>query len=279
VLSVSGHAVIVKKITLPEMTEEELAESIKWEAEQYIPFDIQDVNMDFQILNTFIGPEGKPQMNVILVAVKKDKLNDYHALAIEAGLDPIIVDVDAFALENMYSINYDPVEGEAVALVNVGASVTNINVLLSGHFAFTRDISIGGNRFTESIQKEMGLSHEDAERVKLRLAVDAVDPETLSAIEENVSGEIAGEIIRSFGYFKTTTNHEHIDRVLVSGGGSKIPNFISLLQEKLETPVSFVEPFRKITVDPMLFDADYIREIAPLVCVSVGLGIRKPGDR
>ncbi len=278
VISVSGHSVIVKKITLPEMTEEELTESIKWEAEQYIPFDINDVNMDFQILNTVPGAEGRPQMNVILVAVKKDKLNDYFSLAVEAGLDPAIVDVDAFALENMYGANYDVVEGEATALVNIGASVTNINILLSGTFAFTRDISIGGNRYTEAVQKDLGISHEEAERAKMG-GMEGVDEEALSGILEGVSKEIASEILRSFGYFRTTANHDRIDRVLLSGGSAKMPNFIPFLQERLEIPVEMADPFRKITFDPAQFDPDYLRESGPMAAVAMGLGTRRLGDR
>ena len=165
-ISVSGHSVIVKRVTLPQMSEEELSESIKWEAEQYIPFDINEVNMDFQILSTFVGPDGKQQMNVLLAAVKKDKLTDYTSLIIEAGLTPVIVDIDSFAIENMYNVNYEINEKETVASINIGAGITNINILQGGMFAFTRDISIGGNRYTESLQKDLGLSYEDAERVK-----------------------------------------------------------------------------------------------------------------
>ena len=278
VISVSGHSVIVKRVTLPQMSEGELAESIKWEAEQYIPFDINDVNMDFQILNTFVGPDGKPQMNVLLAAVKKDKLTDYTSLVIEAGLKPAIVDIDSFALENMYGINYEVREGEGVALINIGASLTNINILQGGMFAFTRDISIGGNRYTESIQKDLGLSYDDAEKVKKGENVEGIDPLTLDAIIGNVSSEIASEITRSFGYFKTTLGSENIDKVMLSGGSSKVKNIDVFLQERLELPVEIANPFKKIDVPPE-FDADYIRNIAPIASVVVGLGVRRLDER
>ena len=278
VISVSGHSVIVKRVTLPQMSEEELSESIKWEAEQYIPFDINEVNMDFQILSTFVGPDGKQQMNVLLAAVKKDKLTDYTSLIIEAGLTPVIVDIDSFAIENMYNVNYEINEKETVALINIGAGITNINILQGGMFAFTRDISIGGNRYTESLQKDLGLSYEDAERVKKGEDVEGVDSPETETIIENVSAEITSEITRSFGYFKATMGSENIDKVMLSGGSSQIKNMEAFLQERLELPVEFINPFRKIDIPPS-FDAGYIKSITAIAPVVVGLGVRRLDDR
>ncbi|MCC6544476.1 MAG: type IV pilus assembly protein PilM [Nitrospirae bacterium] len=278
VISVSGHSVIVKRVTLPQMSEDELSESIKWEAEQYIPFDINEVNMDFQILSTFTGPDGKLQMNVLLAAVKKDKLADYTSLIIEAGLTPAIVDIDAFAIENMYNINYEMNENDTVALVNIGAGITNINILQGGMFAFTRDISIGGNRYTESIQKDLGLSFEDAEKIKKGESVEGAETLQVDSIIENVSTEITSEITRSFGYFKATMLSEKINKVLLSGGSSKIPNLDSFLQERLELPVELINPFKMIDIPPS-FDKEYIKMIAPFAAVAVGLGVRRMDDR
>src|SRR3990170_4736306 len=278
VISVSGHSVIVKRVTLPQMSEEELSESIKWEAEQYIPFDINEVNMDFQILSTFTGADGKQQMNVLLAAVKKDKLSDYTSLIIEAGLTPVIVDIDSFAIENMYNINYEMNENETIALVNIGAGITNINILQGGMFAFTRDISIGGNRYTESIQKDLGLSFEDAEKIKKGEEVDGAESHEVDSIIESVSMEITSEISRSFGYFKSTMGSERINKVLLSGGSSKIRNLDSFLQERLELPVEFINPFKMIDIPPS-FDAEYIKSIAPHAAVAVGLGVRRLDDR
>ncbi len=277
-ISVSGHSVIVKRVTLPQMSEDELAESIKWEAEQYIPFDINEVNMDFQILSTFTGPDGKQQMNVLLAAVKKDKLTDYTSLVIEAGLTPAIVDIDSFAIENMYNINYEINEKETVALINIGAGITNINILQGGMFAFTRDISIGGNRYTESIQKDLGLSFDDAEKIKKGEDVEGIESLEIDPIIENISLEISSEITRSFGYFKATMGSENIDKVMLSGGSSKIRNMDSFLQERLELPVEFVNPFKKIEIPPS-FDPEYINSVAPVASVVVGLGVRRADDR
>jgi type IV pilus assembly protein PilM len=281
-ISVSGHSVIVKKITLPTMTEDELEESIKWEAEQYIPFDINDVNIDFHVLGTVDTKEAQAQLSVLLVAAKKDKLNDYMRLVTEAGLNPVVIDVDAFALENMYGVNYEIQEGEVVALINIGASVMNINILKSGSSVFTRDISIGGNRYTEAIQRDLGLSYEDAERAKEGQQAEGVDREALTNIITTVNGEVLAEISRSFDYFKTTTAQEHqsrIDKIMVSGGVAKVNGFVSDLSGKLGVTTEIVNPFRKIEVNPKLFNVEFVQEMAPDAAVGVGLAIRRQGDR
>ncbi len=277
--SVSGHSVIVKKIQLPLMSEDELDESIKWEAEQYIPFDINDVNIDFSILDTMDGDEVSDQMDVLLVAVKKEKLTEYTTLVSEAGLTPMVVDVDAFTLENMFGLNYEVMDGEVVALVDIGASVMNINVIKGGAFAFTRDISIGGNRYTETIQREFNVNYEQAEQAKRGEPVDGIDPELLSNIIDLLNDKIVSEVVRSFDYFKTTSNNEDIDRILISGGGAKVSNLSSCLAEKSEIPVEMANPFKKIEIPEGQFDLDFVKEMAPLASVGVGLALREVGDR
>lgn len=278
-ISVSGNAVIVKKITLPAMSEDELAESIKWEAEQYIPFDINDVNVDFQILGSAQGAEGQPQINVVLVAVKKDKLNDYTALVTEAGLDPLVVDIDAFAIENMYSINYGATPGEIAALINIGAGIMNINILKDGTFAFARDISIGGNRYTETIQKELGLSYEEAEKAKKSEAVEGVQADEVQRVINTVSAELASEITRSFDFFRTTSAHENIDKILISGGSAMLNGIAPFLTDKLGIGVELANPFKSIKINPKDFDPEYIQHVAPIAGVAVGLAMRRVGDR
>lgn len=278
-MAVSGHSVIVKKIQVPVMSEDELEESIKWEAEQYIPFDINDVNLDFHILDYNDGAENRDQMSVVLVAVKKDKLNEYTALITEAGLTPVVVDVDAFCLENMYGINYDVRQGEVIALINIGASVANINIVKNGNYAFTRDISIGGNRYTETVQKELNLSYDEAERAKKGERVDGVNPETLTSVIETVNGEVTSEIMRSFDYFKTTSVQEKVDKVILSGGGAKIRGLLPYLSERLGVKVEVANPFNHVEINPKLFDVQYIKDMAPQAAVGVGLAIRRLGDR
>ena len=214
VLSVSGSSVIIKRIAVSDMSDEELSESIKWEAEQYIPFSIDDVNVDFQKL----GPGAQEgQADVLLVAVKKDKINDYVNLVKEAGLEPVVLDVDAFALANMYELNYEQ-EAGIIALLNIGASVMNINILKDGTSIFTRDITVGGNRYTEALQREFGLTYEDAEKVKRGEAVDGADTEQIAGVMASVTEDIVAETQRSLDFFRSTTGSEQVSRVLVSGG-------------------------------------------------------------
>src|SRR6185436_669962 len=188
--SLSGNAVIVKKINLPVMTEAELAESIYWEAEQYIPFDIQDVSLDYQILDPGTGPDSKGTMDVLLVAAKKEKIADYTGVIAQAGRTPVVVDVDAFALQNAYEVNYGLDPQAVVVLLNAGASAININILSGEQSLFTRDISIGGNAYTEAIQKELNLPFDAAERLKRGETVDGVAFEdvqpVLHAMTDNV---------------------------------------------------------------------------------------------
>ena len=275
VLSVSGSSVIIKRISIADMTDEELAESIKWEAEQYIPFSIDDVNVDFQKL----GPgAAEGQADVLLVAVKKDKINDYVNLVKDAGLEPVIVDVDAFALANMCELNYE-VEAGITALLNIGASVMNINILRDGVSIFTRDITVGGNRYTEALQRDAGLSYEDAEKIKRNESVDGADRDQLNAIIATVTEDIVGEIQRSFDFFRSTTGSDRVSRVLLSGGCAKISQFTRVLSERLEIPVDIINPFKNIKVDPKYFEAGFISDAAPLAAIAVGLAMRRPSDR
>ena len=275
VISVSGSSVIIKRVSVADMTDEELAESIKWEAEQYIPFSIDDVNVDFQKLGAG-ATEG--QADVLLVAVKKDKINDYVNLVKEAGLDPVVMDVDAFALANMYELNYD-VEAGTTALLNIGASVMNINILKDGMSIFTRDITVGGNRYTEGLQRDFGLTNEDAEKVKRGESVEGADKDQISAVMSSVTEDIVAETQRSFEFFRSTTGSEQVSRVFVSGGCALIGHFTSILSERLEIPVEVANPFKNVKIDPKKFDAAIIEESAPLCAVAVGLAIRRPGDR
>ncbi len=276
VIGISGHAsVIIKRISLPEMSEEDLAESIKFEAEQYVPFDIEDVNLDFQIL----GPrEEAGQMDVILVAVKKDIINEYVAVVKEAGLVPVIVDVDAFALENMYEVNYEIEPNKNVALVNIGASTINMNIVKGGMSVFTRDSSVGSNLHSEALQKAFSVAHENAERLKRGESVEGVSQEDAFSAMASASDDIISEISRSLEYYKSTTMHEDINEVILSGGGALIRDFPRLLSEKIGVESRAAEPFRNIFI-PKKFDISYMHEIAPIAAVAVGLALRRPGDR
>jgi len=277
VISISGHSVIVKKINLPFMTEAELEESIQWEAERYIPFDINDVNIDFQILGS--GPENPEVMDVILVAAKKDIINDYISVIIESGLNPVIIDVDAFALENMLAINYEIEKEEIIAIANVGASTTNINIIKDNVSAFTRDIFKGGNQVTEEIQRQLHIDYEEAEKIKVGSKVDTTSQATIQDVLKTASESLAMEIGSSLDFFQSTTTYEKINKFYLSGGGSKIKDFDLILQQQIGIPVEIVNPFKKIEYSGKNFDIEYLREIGPIMAVGVGLSTRKVGDK
>src|SRR6188508_639990 len=234
--SLSGNAVIVKKITLPVMTESELAESIYWEAEQYIPFDIQDVNLDYQILDK--GTDGaKPTMDVLLVAAKKEKIADYTGVIAQAGRSAVVVDVDAFALQNAFEVNYGIEPGQVVVLLNAGASATNINILQGEQSVFTRDISMGGNAYTEALQRELNLPYESADALKRGEPIEGATYDEARPVLRAVTENVMLEIQKTFDFFKATASSDKIDRIVLSGGASRAEGFTEMLTERFEAPV------------------------------------------
>jgi type IV pilus assembly protein PilM len=267
--SVSGHSVIVKKIALPIQSEEDLSESIRWEAEQYIPFDIADVNMDYQVLgeNTASG-----NLDVLLVAVKKEKIVDHTGVISMAGKSPEIVDVDAFALQNAYQVNYEPATRTTVALLDIGASTMTITIVSGSDFLFTRDVGVGGRQYSDFIQKEFNLSFSQSEALKQGEAVDGIDPAEVGHVLESVTEIICLEIQKTFDFFKSTTTIDHIDRMLVSGGGAHTPGLLDMLARKFGIPAEKFDSFKNICYDPKRFPV--IGNRTPDLAVAIGLALR-----
>src|SRR5690242_13492476 len=247
-IGIRGHSVIIKKISLPRMTQEELDESIQWEAEQYIPFDVKDVNIDTQILT----PEGDAagQMDVLLVAAKKDMINDYTSVCAEAGLTATVVDVDAFAVQNAYEVSYEAAAGETVVLINVGAAVTNVNIIANGTTTFTRDVTMGGNSCTEEIQKQLNISYDEAEALKVggQGETDAVVPQEVERVIQGVADQLAGEIQRSLDFYAATAADNRITRVYLSGGTARIPALFKIIEQRAGVPVEVLNPFKSIEI-------------------------------
>jgi len=269
--------VIVKKISLPTMTEAELAESIYWEAEQYIPFDIHDVNLDYQILNRGdVG--GKSSMDVLLVAAKKEKIADYTGVISQAGRQAVVIDVDAFALQNAYEANYGTDPGAVVVLLNVGASATNINILEGDQSVFTRDISTGGNAYTEALQKELNLPFEHADQLKRGAPVHGVTFDDARPVLRAVTENVMLEVQKTFDFYRASAPSDRISRLVVSGGASRAEGFAEMLGERFQAPVEPFDPFRKVSFDAGKFGLD-ASEIAPTAAVAVGLALRRAGDR
>jgi type IV pilus assembly protein PilM len=278
-IGVRGHSVIIKKISLPRMTQEELDESIQWEAEQYIPFDVKDVNIDTQILTPEADAAG--QMDVLLVAAKKDMINDYTSVCAEAGLTATVVDVDAFAVQNAYEASYDASATETVVLVNVGAAVTNINVISRGVTTFTRDITMGGNAFTEEIQKQLNISYDEAEALKVggQGESDAVVPQEVERVIQGVAEQLGGEIQRSLDFYASTAADGKIGRAYLSGGTARVPALFKTVEARAAVPVEILNPFKNIEIDNKKFDPAVILAAAPSAAVGVGLALRRPGDK
>lgn len=278
-ISISGHAVIVKKINLPPMPDEELEGQVKLAAEQYIPFDINEVNIDFHVLPPDGSSDGQDDMAVILVAAKKDKINELTELVKAAGLIPMVMDVDAFAIENMHAINYPMAQEETTALVNLGASVMNVNIIRAGASLFTRDIPLGGNRYTEAIQREVGLSFEEAEESKKKDQAGDSGGVSVGNVIDSVNAEVASEIARTVDYFKNSIANSELSRVLLCGGVARAKGLVQQLGDRMQLPVEMADPFAEIDIAGCDADPDLLAEMAPSAAVGVGLALRAVGDR
>src|SRR6184192_4353021 len=269
---VNGHSVIVKNIVLPLMSSAELQESFAWHAEEHIPFDITDVTLDYHVTGTT-----DDAIHVLMAACKRDKVANLKQAIQLAGKQPAVIDVDAFALQNCYELNYDPQPDQTVALLNIGASTTNINILSGIRSVFTRDASFGGNQYTSLLQKELGLTFEQAERVKRGMPLrEGIEQREIEPILETVSDMLALEIQKTMDFYRATVEDGGVavEKILVSGGGSKLAGLIDFLAKQFEIPVEIFDPFRKIKVDSRGFDPEYMREVIPEMAIAVGLALR-----
>ena len=273
--AVSGHSVIIKKIKVPEMTKEELEEHIAWEAEKHIPFSKDDVEVDHQLL----GGQGG-QMEILLVAAKKEVVSEYNMAIREAKLDPVVIDVAAFTIQNAFEVNYSLQPGDSVALVNVGATMSNINILSNGTSAFTRDVAGGGNAFTEGIQKRLNVSEAEAEAWKVGGTGEGeLLPHEVEAVMTEVADSLAGKLQRSLDFYLSSTADAKIGRVYLCGGSAHAPALQKALADRARTQVEILDPFRRIIIDDRKFDSSFLRQHAAEAAVAVGLALRYPGDK
>ena len=279
VTAVSGNAVIVKRVTLPLMDEDDLAESIRWEAEQHIPFDVKDVNLDYQVLQAGRDAENRASMDVLLVAAKTEKIAAYADVISRAGGAPAVVDIAAFALQNAFEVNYAADPGRVTMLVNVGASGMNINIVEGGQSLFTRDVSMGGDAYTEALQSELGLSYEDAERLKRGQPVDGVGPEDADPITGTITEHLILDIEKTFAFFQATAARGRIDELVVSGGSAAVRGFFPALETRFDIPVSPFDPFRRIACSPENGGGERNRRPGSTLAVAVGLALRGGDDR
>jgi len=274
-ISIGGYSVIVKNIALQNMPEEQLHESINFEAEQYIPFDINDVNIDFQSLGT--NEQNPNQMNVLLVAAKKDMINDYINLIDLAGLSLSIIDIDAFALQNAFDLNYDD-SGENVTLIDIGASKTSVNIIKNKISVFMRDVSLGCNQINTRIADTAGCSAAEAEEIKLGGRTDRIAPDVLENIFRSVVSDWSDEIRRAMDFFYSTNPDDEIKKIFLSGGGAGIKEFRGMLSAQTGAEVLVIDPFQKVSIDANL-DSAYIKRVAHQAAIAMGLAIRKADDK
>ena len=268
VIAVGGRDVIIKKISMDRLGEAQAREVIRWEAEQHVPFDMENVELDFQILD----PEGDGlQMTVLLVAAKRDLVENKIALLNEVGLQPAIIDVDAFALHNAFEVNYPDAMSGVVGLVNIGHEMTNINILEEGIPVLTRDLPVGTRRFREDMQRERGLSAEEADQL-----LQGFEPnDVLAPFLETRGEELAVGIERAAAFLQSASRSAGgISRIYTTGGGGRIPGLNRVLAERLRLPVELANPLEKLRVAEGVFDNYNVDEVAPLLMLPIGLALR-----
>jgi type IV pilus assembly protein PilM len=272
VTGVSGHSVIIKNIVLPPMSREELEESIDWHAEEHIPYDLADVSLDYHITE-----ENSDATQVLIAACKREKIDNIKQAIQLSGKQAIVIDVDTFALQNCYEVNYQPAPTDVVTLLNIGAATMNINIVQGNRSLFTRDITVGGSQFTDILQRTLGISFQQAEAVKRGVTEsDNVDEKAIEPLMGGVMETVALEIQKTFDFYRATAEDGGVtvQKILISGGGSKLEGLSQQLSARLELPVEVLDPFRQIKVDTRKFDPDYLSEIMPEMAVAVGLALR-----
>ncbi|MFP4194545.1 MAG: type IV pilus biogenesis protein PilM [Desulfobacterales bacterium] len=275
-ISIGGYSVIVKNITMQQMPEDQLYESLNFEAEQYIPFDINDVNLDFQVLGE--DEQNSNQMNVLLVAAKKEMINDYVDIIEMAGLNLCIIDIDAFALQNIYELNYTSGQ-ENIALIDIGAGKTSLNILKHNDSVFMRDVSLGCNQINHKIVSMANCSIAEAEDLKLAEKPDKISAEDLEEVISSVVSDWSNEIRRALDFFYSTNPDDQIKEIVLSGGGANIKQFRDLLAVQTAAEVRIINPFETFEIRNSHLDPAYLEQIAPQAAICMGLAIRRVDDK
>ncbi|MGE5341511.1 MAG: type IV pilus assembly protein PilM [Candidatus Omnitrophota bacterium] len=276
---VSGSSVIVKRIEVQRLNPNEMHEHIIWEARPHIPFTPEEVNIDYEILETSDVPPDR--VAVILAATRKEKLNDYLNVISNANKTPEIVDLDSFAILNSVMINYEIYQNRCIAIINIGASITNVVIAKNGNPVFVRDIAFGGNQFTDLIQKELNLKYEKAESVKKGRQVEGISPATVKPVINLIFNELKSEIKKTLEFYRSNTSEGRIDNILLSGGTANLESIIDFFSQEFDIPVEIVNPFNNIEINEKKFGPDLIqiiKDMAPVFNVAVGLALRAVGE-
>jgi type IV pilus assembly protein PilM len=273
VAAVSGRAVIVKKVAMNKLSAEDAQQAIVWEAEQHVPYDINDVSLDFEILGD--SPQDDKQMQVLLVAAKKDMVLTFADLIREAGLSPIVIDVDSFAIQNALAANYDFAPEEVIAILNVGAEITNINIVQNGVPYFTKDLQLGGHTFVDAVQRRYSVTQDQAIAA---VRGQASELDVVPVVEQACEG-LATALERAQAYLRTTGEAGLISRLMLTGGSALTPGLVSFLSNRFAVPTEVANPLNRIQYDPSLFGDQDPAQVAPYLTVGIGLALRKVGDK
>ena len=274
ITAVPGPAVIVKKVVLPAQTGSAIDSAVLAEASHLIPDSLDNVNLDYQVIDWI---DAGNKMEVLVVAVKREIINSYAEAIRAADLDPVIVDVDYFALENMFELNYEASDGQPVALVNIGARYSSINILKDGRSTFTGDVPVGGAEYTDALSRQLGISPEQAEGVKTGQR-GGVDAATVEPVLGSVTEFIVEEIQRALSFFWTAATDEPLGGIVLSGGSARMPGLADQLTQRLHCGVEVANPFRRVTIERGA-DRKMIETNGPALAVTVGLATRQPGDK
>ncbi|MFZ2447726.1 MAG: type IV pilus assembly protein PilM [Syntrophobacteraceae bacterium] len=275
-ISISGYEVMIKKIELPTMTEEELETRMHAELGQYIPYNIDEVDIDYQVLD--ISKERANFMEVLLVAAKKESVGDYNNILKLSGLDPYVVDVDFFALGNAFEATYG-FEDESVALLDIGANKSVMNIAYKGTPIFTRGISIGGNQISEALKDHFRITFDEAENLKLGEAADTYPARDIEEIFVSTVRGWLNECGRAVDFYYNNFPDKRIKALYLSGGSSRIPGLDKVFQEHLDIPVEIFNPIARTQYDAKHFDPAYIDYVGPQMAISLGLALRKTKEK
>jgi type IV pilus assembly protein PilM len=276
-IAIAGHSVIIKKISVPAMKADELAANIKVEAEHHIPFGRDDVELDYHVTNP---NNASGQTELLLVAAKKEVVADYIQVVRDAGLNPVVVDVAAFASQNGFEVNYPLDQRETIVLITVGAAISNINIVRSGVSLFTRDVTIGGNAFTEEIQKQLNIAADEAEAYKIGggQGENGVVPQDVLRVIDGVAEVMAGEFQRSLDFFLATTADANVTRICLAGGTAKVTSLHRAIERRSRLPLEAVDAWKRVEIDGQL-DRAYLANHSPEALIGVGLAMRAAGDK
>ena len=278
-VSLTGNAVIVKRITLPGMRPDELRTSIYWEAKRCLPFDVEDVNVDYQVLTPPAEAAGERALDVLLVAAKKDRIAEYADAVARAGRVPVVVDVDGFAVQNAYERSHGGEAGGAVVLLDAGAAATRLGVVQDGQPVYARDVAIGGNAYTEALQQALDLGFGDAELLKTGTPVAGRTRRDAEPVLRAVTDDLVMEVARTLDLFRAAHPAGEIRTLVLSGGASRVAGLARALEGALDTPVAPLDPFRGMAVVEGRVSEEQVAELGPLAAVAAGLALRRVGDR